>query len=123
MAQQRASAIEHARRIRSAVLQRHGYDQDSEVPGIDSPGAIEDAASLATVNAHWGISSPIPVVGHAIVLFRRMLRIGLRWYINPIVEQQNAFNDAVVRALHDLQAENDKLRAELTDVKAKQQAE
>ena len=47
--------------------------------------------------------------------FQRVLRIGLRWYINPIVEQQNAFNDAAVAALFELEMENQRLRRALDE--------
>jgi hypothetical protein len=87
-----------------------------ELPRDLARSPLEDVQRLATVNAHWGIASDLPVVGRFLVLFRRILRIGLRWYINPIVDQQNAFNDAVVRALHDLQTENEKLRAQMRSV-------
>lgn len=101
-------------RIRSALLARHGYTPGMELPRDSARSPLEDVQRLATVNAHWGIASGLPVVGRFLVLFRRVTRIGLRWYINPIVDQQNAFNDAVVRALHDLQTENDKLRSRLS---------
>lgn len=111
------SVVRQAQRIRAAILARHGHESESSVPGADQPGPLETAASLATVSAHWGIVSSVPVVGRFVVLTKRALRIGLRWYINPIVEQQNAFNDAAVRSLYELQAENDKLRAEITALK------
>jgi hypothetical protein len=117
MGHDRGSPVEHARSIREAILRRHGFSDEAAVPGINQPGALEDAVSLATVNAHWGIASSLPVVGRVVVLVRRAMRIGMRWYINPIVEQQNAFNDATVRALFELQAENDALRAELDQLK------
>jgi hypothetical protein len=100
-------------RVRAALLDRHGYKPGMELPRDLSRSPLEDVQRLATVSAHWGIASDIPVVGSILVLFRRVLRILLRWYINPIVDQQNAFNDAVVRALYELQSENEKLRAEL----------
>jgi hypothetical protein len=34
-----------------------------------------------------------------VALINKLVRRYLRWYINPIVEQQNAYNDAVARAL------------------------
>jgi hypothetical protein len=83
------------------------------VPMASSDTPLEVAARLATVNAHWGIASDLPVIGRPLVLLRRVQRILLRWYINPIVDQQNAFNDAVVRTLIDLDAENEHLRSEL----------
>lgn len=113
MSERQADPVALAQRIREAILSRHGFDSDAAVPGMDSASAVQDAANLAQVSSHWGITSGIPFAGRILVLAKRSIRIGLRWYINPIVDQQNAFNDAVVRALHELQAENDKLRAEL----------
>jgi hypothetical protein len=106
------------RRIRAAVLARHGISDIDTVPLEPAVSPIEEAARLATVNAHWGISSDLPVVGRLLVLFRRVLRITLRWYINPIIEQQNAFNDAAVRTLYELRTENDHLRSELEKLRA-----
>jgi hypothetical protein len=100
-------------RVRAALLARHGYSPGMELPRELAQSPLEDVQRLATVSAHWGIASDLPVVGRMLVLFRRSLRIMLRWYINPIVDQQNAFNDAVVRALYELQGENDKLRTRL----------
>ncbi|HEX5504981.1 MAG TPA: hypothetical protein VFW96_20355, partial [Thermomicrobiales bacterium] len=40
-------------------------------------------------------------------------RLLLRWYINPIVDQQNDFNAAAVRALHELAAGQEALRREV----------
>ncbi|MDQ4044745.1 MAG: hypothetical protein M3173_04765, partial [Chloroflexota bacterium] len=84
-------------------------------PGeIGSP--IDRAVRLATISAHWAIVSDIPVIGSLVVLVRRVIRIALRWYINPIVEQQNAFNDAAVAALHELEIENADLRARIASL-------
>ncbi|MCG8350800.1 MAG: hypothetical protein MI924_23765 [Chloroflexales bacterium] len=47
-------------------------------------------AERQTVSAHWAIRNIAPIG-----LSKRMIRQYLRWYINPIVEQQNAFNAAV----------------------------
>lgn len=100
-------------RLRATVLRRHGFDPADPIPNTVAESAVDEAARLSVVSAHWGIASETPVVGTVIVYLRRTMRIGLRWYINPIVEQQNAFNEAAVRALHELRAENDELRARL----------
>lgn len=115
--------VSEAQRLRSAILERHGVEFEADIPTTTQSSALEDAARLATVNAHWGIVSDIPAVGRIIVLGKRAIRIGLRWYVNPIVEQQNAFNDASMRALYELQAENDRLRAELNSIDKKDRAE
>lgn len=112
-----AALREQAQRIRAAVLARHGLAPDAPLPGGSRPARVDDVARLARVTAHWGIASNTPVVGPLIVVWRRALRIMLRWYINPIVEQQNAFNQAAARALFDLQAENDELREALAQAR------
>jgi hypothetical protein len=117
LSDKRTHVLHQAQRIRETIRDRHGFTAEDQIPGVDAPGALEEAARLATVTAHWGIASGMPVIGRIVVLVRRSIRILLRWYINPIVEQQNAFNDATVRALFQLQAENDKLRAELAERK------
>jgi hypothetical protein len=107
---------EQVARIRAAVLRRHGFEPGADDYGAIPDSAIDEAARRCVVNAHWGIASETPIVGPMIVYARRAMRIGLRWYINPIVEQQNEFNEAVVRALHELKAENDDLRARLEGI-------
>jgi hypothetical protein len=65
---------------------------------------------------HWppGIWPKIVAAGQKIV------RYLLRWYINPIIEEQNQFNAAVEAALTALARENAQLRAELRLLKADQ---
>lgn len=109
------SAIEQqVARVRAAVLHRYGEDALARPADTGSP--LDRAVRLATINAHWAIVSDIPVIGSLVVLARRAIRIGLRWYINPIVEQQNAFNDAAVAALHELEIENADLRARIASL-------
>jgi hypothetical protein len=114
MSANQSSVSEQVRRIRHGILARHGYDADL-VAGADQlpPSALEEVSGLMQVSAHWGIASETPVVGRFIVLVKRVMRIALRWYINPIVDQQNRFNQATVRALYELRSENDELRARL----------
>jgi cell division protein FtsB len=53
----------------------------------------------------------IPIVGRGLSLVQRTIRIGLRWYINPIVDQINDFNEATVTALNTLAARQEALAA------------
>ena len=116
-AEQTEQLRRQSRRIREAVLARHGYAPDAHVAPAASAARLDAVAQLARVSAHWGIASNTPLVGPLLVYWRRALRIVLRWYINPIVEQQNAFNQAVSRALFDLQSENEELRVELAGLR------
>ena len=59
--------------------------------------------SLDEIELHRVISAHWPLLGKTvpqriIALINKLVRRYLRWYINPIVEQQNAYNDAVARA-------------------------
>ncbi|MEO7908039.1 MAG: hypothetical protein ABIV47_00180 [Roseiflexaceae bacterium] len=60
--------------------------------------------SLDEIELHRVISAHWPLIGktvpqRVVALVNKLVRRYLRWYINPIVEQQNAYNDAVARAL------------------------
>src|SRR3954469_23282404 len=60
--------------------------------------------SLDEIELHRVISAHWPLLGktvpqRVVALINKLVRRYLRWYINPIVEQQNAYNDAVARAL------------------------
>jgi len=103
-------------RIRSALLARHGYSPGMETPREAMRSPLEDVERHATVSAHWGIASDLPVVGRFLVLFRRVRRVGLRWYINPIVEQQNDYNAACARALVRLAGQQEALAQTLADL-------
>ena len=50
------------------------------------------------VSAHWPLDGRTPVE-RVLVLIHKVVRRCLRWYINPIVEQQNVFNDGAARTL------------------------
>jgi len=60
--------------------------------------SLDEIELYRVVSAHW------PLLGatlsqRVLALINKLVRRYLRWYINPIVEQQNAYNDAVARTL------------------------
>jgi hypothetical protein len=107
--------------LRSAVRQKAGYLTDDDVPAGPQLSPVRDAADLASVSAHLPLQSTLPVIGPLVVLMQRVMRLGLRWYINPIVEQQNAFNDSVVRALTELEIRQTELNRRLDLVQRRAQ--
>lgn len=60
--------------------------------------ALHELELTRVISAHWPIEGH-GLVGRIIAVIQKVTRRLLRWYINPIVEQQNAYNDAVLRAL------------------------
>jgi hypothetical protein len=59
---------------------------------------VEQLEITRVVSAHWPLESRTPLA-RAQNLVNKLVRRALRWYINPIVEQQNAFNDVAARTL------------------------
>lgn len=74
--------------------------------------------SVDEVNDHWFVSAHLPItwkvpgVGTVIAYAKKATRGLLRWYINPIVEQQNRYNSAVARALVEITAYQERLTRE-----------
>lgn len=83
----------------------------SEQTGLDDP--LRQAADLAHISAHFPIMWRVPVFGRALSLVQRAIRIGLRWYINPIVDQINDFNEATITALNTMAARQEALAARI----------
>jgi len=83
----------------------------TEQASLDDP--LRQAADLAHISAHFPIMWRIPIVGRMLSLIQRAMRIGLRWYINPIVDQINDFNEATVTALNTITARQEALAARI----------
>jgi hypothetical protein len=78
--------------------------------------ALEQVRLTSWVNPHQPIAWPHWPKGlwpKVVAIVQKMVRRLLRWYVNPIVEEQNRFNAAVMAALDALVQENDRLRFEL----------
>jgi hypothetical protein len=99
--------------IKRSVRERQGFAPDGpDEPPAEARSALTEAMDAAYISAHTPILWDVPVVGRGIALTKRTARLLLRWYINPIVDQQNDFNAAVVRALAELSAEVERLKSE-----------
>ncbi|MDP9371206.1 MAG: hypothetical protein M3Q65_01855 [Chloroflexota bacterium] len=105
--------------IRRRVRARHGLPPDGPDDLGSEPeggrGALGEAMDAAHISAHLPIGWDVPIVGRGLALTKRAVRLLLRWYINPIVDQQNDFNAAAVRALYELAAEQERLRLMIAD--------
>lgn len=67
------------------------------------------------VSAHWPLEGK-SLYERSWALVNKVVRRALRWYINPIVEQQNAFNDVAARSLRLLIEAHAELRDQLADL-------
>ncbi len=116
--------------IRRRVRERHGLPADApdgaEGDPAEARSALTEAMDAAHISAHFPILWDVPVVGRAVSLTKRVVRLLLRWYINPIVDQQNHFNAAATSldALDDarvreLEREVRELRARVAALEAR----
>jgi hypothetical protein len=87
----------------------------------DDPHALNLAElrrSADAVNDTWFVSAHLPitwdlrVVGRLGAYTKRLVRLLLRWYINPIIEQQNRFNAATARAIVEINAYQERMTRE-----------
>ncbi len=78
--------------------------------------AVQEVNANAKVNAHLPLLWEDMVFGRLRAYVQRLVRRLLRWYINPIVDQQNMFNAAAAKAITSLAAENARLQRELAEL-------
>jgi len=84
-------------------VRRQGKASPSTLP--TRRAALEQIHAASRVNPHLPIAWPTwppGIVPKIVALFQKVIRRLLRWYINPIVEQQNNFNAAVAEGFDDL---------------------
>jgi hypothetical protein len=85
-----------------------GYSLYQDLPIALSPrrlAALDQVRATAEVNPHLPIAWPTWPKGvwpKVEALAQKVVRGLLRWYINPIVEQQNRYNQAVAEALEEM---------------------
>jgi len=86
-----------------------GDDSNYERDSVDRLGVILEierkinvARSLVQINIYEPIYSHRKLLGPFLILFRKVTRRLLRWYIMSITEQQSLFNEAVVNALSEI---------------------
>jgi hypothetical protein len=111
--------------LRAEVRAAQGVLADQEDPSAalgvslqELRDAVAEVEALRAVSAHWPLTWRTPRE-RAQVFVQRVIRRALRWYIAPIVEQQNAYNNAVARALTLLVQSHEQLAADVQQLKIK----
>ena len=100
------------RRRREGQLESSLHQLESSFDEVELARSLEEVRANQGVSAHWPVVWKTPLQA-LFALIQRFTRRFLRWYINPIVEQQNAFNAATERTLTLLVAANARLREEI----------
>jgi len=109
------------RRRREALSETNAFPWPGTFDELELARSLEEVRATQGVSAHWPIVWKTPLQAF-FALIQRFTRRFLRWYINPIVEQQNACNAAVERTLTLLIAANARLREEIVALHARLRA-
>lgn len=88
---------------------------------LGAQGAVGERARLTLVELqrHEYLQDPVcvsprPVIGPLVVLARKVFfKLFVKWYVHPIVQQQNRFNQMARQLLQELFEEQDRLGREL----------
>jgi hypothetical protein len=102
-----AAALE---RVRAGVRQRQG--ELATGPGTHQQVRMR----LLELKAHEFVQQPVafsprPVVGTLLVLTRKVLfKAFMKWYLHPVLQQQNRYNQVSSQLLQELAETNDQLR-------------
>lgn len=88
------------------------------LPDIDLRRLLTEVEATRVVSVHWPLQGET-LIQRMIAFVNKLVRRYLRWYINPIAEQQNAANDAIVRTLHGLVSTVEEQQAEIARLRAR----
>lgn len=80
--------------------EKQEIDQEADWPGARLPAKLEAGREIREPP----FASRVPIVGGLIVALRRLWSsVAVRWYVRPLIQQQNIFNAQVVGYLKALQ--------------------
>ncbi|HYF64642.1 MAG TPA: hypothetical protein VD886_17590 [Herpetosiphonaceae bacterium] len=109
--------------IREGVRQRRATlppdaPLEPALSDIDLRRLLAEVEATRVVSVHWPLQGQT-LPQKIIAAVNKVVRRYLRWYINPIAEQQNNANDAIVRTLHGLVTTIEEQQAELARLRAR----
>ena len=109
--------------IREGVRQRRATlppdaPLEPALSDIDLRRLLAEVEATRVVSVHWPLQGQT-LPQKLIAAVNKVVRRYLRWYINPIAEQQNNANDAIVRTLHGLVTTIEEQQAELARLRAR----
>lgn len=116
---QEARVAEVLQQLRAGVRQRQ-----AELATV-AAGTDEARLKIVELTSKEYIREPInvsprPVIGPLLVFARKaVFHLFLKWYLRPVVEQQNDFNQTASRLVQDLVQSQEKLARQLRELDAR----
>ena len=100
-------------------VRRSGADPGGPADPADRRAAREEAERLWPVSADRSLRLRPGFRGGLGTPVKAVLRKLMRWYIEPVAYDQRTFNAAALRLIDDLQAQVDRLEAEVAVLRAR----
>jgi hypothetical protein len=101
------------------VRERAVAEPAAHFPDLDLRALEPQLRLREHVSAHWPLTGTT-LPQRAVALVNKLVRRYLRWYINPVAEQQSAANAAITFALLRLIALDGERRAEVAALRARE---
>ena len=89
-------------------IERNCKSYNSNLNIYNSNSSIDKMKEYKDLYAHRLIKSHRKYIGNTIIFGKKIVRRLLKWYINPITQDQTIFNNATVSAIEDLSNEFNK---------------
>ena len=108
--------------LREEIRERRARLSVGDTGNAHALNLAELRRSVEAVNDTWFVSAHLPITwerrifGRLNAYLKRLVRLLLRWYINPIVEQQNRFNSVVARTTVEMLAYHERMTREWQDI-------
>ena len=102
-------------------IRRH-RDVLADMGALEEADPLSQARETKWVNSHLPIGWPVMpkgIIRKIVAYAKKVTRRLLRWYINPLVDQQNAYNEASFQVLEDLHARLQQAAGRLGDIDAR----
>jgi len=116
-----ATRSPESEQVRSALADLQGEIRRHRA-ALEEAGCLDPADPLAQVRLRAQVNAQFPIgwpvmpkglVPKAIAVAKKLARRLLRWYIDPLVDQQNEYNAVVVRYLETMQGRDEERAARL----------
>jgi hypothetical protein len=106
-------------RLRAGVRQRQAELATVSAATDEARFKLAELTSKELIQEPMAVS-PRPVVGRALVFVRKaVFHLFFKWYMRPVLEQQNAFNQTAARLIQDLMQRQEQMAGQVREMEAR----
>jgi uncharacterized protein YjcR len=106
-------------RLRAGVRQRQAELATVSAATDEARFKLAELTSKELIQEPMAVS-PRPVIGRALVFVRKaVFHLFFKWYMRPVLEQQNAFNQTAARLIQDLMQRQEQMARQVREMEAR----